>query len=89
LGQTKDYKNGICCFSAKHWVDDNDLLTDEQNGFRKERSTVDQLYSLTNIIEVRKKLRKSSFCAITHCVNLSFKILQYSLYETDASAIPL
>lgn len=45
-------------------VDDNDLLADEQNGFRKERSTVDQLYSLTNIIEVRKKLRKSSFCAI-------------------------
>jgi hypothetical protein len=46
------------------WVDDNDLLADERNGFRKERSTVDQLYSLTNIIEVMKKLRKSSFCAI-------------------------
>jgi uncharacterized protein CbrC (UPF0167 family) len=56
-------------------VDDNDLLADEQNGFRKERSTVDQLYSLTNIIEVRKKLRKSSFCAIIdfvclHCSTL-------------------
>ena len=37
------------------WVDDNDLLADEQNGFRKERSTVDQLSSLTNIIEVRKR----------------------------------
>lgn len=45
------------------WVEDNDILADEQNGFRQERSTVDQLSSLTNIIDVRKKMRKSTFCA--------------------------
>ena len=45
------------------WVDDNDLLADEQNGFRKQRSTVDQLSTLTNIIDVRKRLKKSTFCA--------------------------
>lgn len=45
------------------WIDDNNILVDEQNGFRQNRSTIDQLSSLTNIIEVRKKLRKSTFCA--------------------------
>jgi hypothetical protein len=29
------------------WVDDNNLLADEQNGFRKGRSTIDQLFTLT------------------------------------------
>ena len=45
------------------WVDDNNLLSDEQNGLRQSRSTIDQLSTLTSIIEVRKKLRKSTFCA--------------------------
>ena len=45
------------------WIDDNNGLADEQNGFRKGRSTIDQIASLTNIIDVRKKLRKSTFCA--------------------------
>ena len=31
----------------------------------------------------------SKLLSSTHCVNLSLKILQYSLYDTDASAIPL
>jgi hypothetical protein len=30
------------------WVDDNNLLADEQNGFRKGRSTIYQLSTLTN-----------------------------------------
>ena len=46
------------------WVDDNNLLVDEQNGFRKGHSTIDQLSMLTNIIDVRKKLRKPTFCAV-------------------------
>ena len=29
------------------WVDDNNLLADEQNGFRKGCSTIDQLFTLT------------------------------------------
>lgn len=45
------------------WVDDNNLLADEQNGFRQKRSTVDQISTLTSIIDIRKKLRKSTFCA--------------------------
>lgn len=36
------------------WIDDNNGLADEQNGFRND--TIDQIASLTNIIDVRKKL---------------------------------
>jgi hypothetical protein len=36
------------------WINDNNGLA-EQNGFRKGRSTVDQIASLTNIIYIRKK----------------------------------
>jgi phage tail protein X len=35
------------------WIGDNNGLADEQNGFRKGRSTVDQIASLSNIIDVR------------------------------------
>ena len=31
------------------------LLADEQNGFREGRSTVDQLFTLTKMIDVRKR----------------------------------
>jgi hypothetical protein len=47
------------------WVDDNNLLADEQNGFRKGRSTIDQLSTLTNkgnnkITELRTILQRES-----------------------------
>ena len=45
------------------WIDDNNGMGDEQNGVRMGRSSVDQIASLTNIIDVRKKLRISTFCA--------------------------
>ena len=45
------------------WVEDNDKVTDEQNGFRRKRSTIDHVSSLTSLIETRKKLKKSTFCA--------------------------
>ena len=46
-----------------YWSEQNDKVVDEQNGFRKGRSTTDQILSLTNIIDTRKKLKKSTFCA--------------------------
>lgn len=45
------------------WAEENNKIVDEQNGFRKKRSTVDHIWSLTNIIETRKKLNKATFCA--------------------------
>lgn len=44
------------------WADSNELIVEEQNGFRRKRSTIDQLSSLTNIIETRKKNKQSTFC---------------------------
>jgi len=45
------------------WAEENSLLVDEQNGFRKKRSTIDHISSLTSIIETRKKLNMSTYCA--------------------------
>ncbi len=45
------------------WAETNDKLADEQNGFRKKRSTVDHISSLSNLIDTRKKLKKSTFTA--------------------------
>ena len=36
------------------WVENNGILVDEQNGFRKGRSTVDHISSLSNLINTRK-----------------------------------
>ena len=45
------------------WSDENHKLVDEQNGFRKGKSTTDHISSLMNIIDTRKKLKKSTFRA--------------------------
>lgn len=39
----------------------NKLICDEQNGFRPERGCLDQLSTLTNVIETRKQMKKSTF----------------------------
>ena len=44
----------------RQWIYDNNGLADEENGFRKGRNTVDQIASLTKIIDVRKKVCKST-----------------------------
>ena len=45
------------------WAENNNILADEQNGFRTGRSTIDHISSLTNIIETRKLKRKQTFAA--------------------------
>ena len=45
------------------WAESNNILSDEQNGFRKKRSTVDHICSLVNLIETRKKQKQSTFAA--------------------------
>ena len=46
------------------WTESNGLLADEQNGFRKKRSTVDHISSLTNIIETKKKQKKGNILCV-------------------------
>ena len=47
----------------KEWEEENGVLCDSQNGFRKGRSTVDHIVSLTLLIEIRKLKRQSTFAA--------------------------
>ena len=41
----------------------NNLIADEQNGFRKNRSCLDHIYTLTSIIRNRKNQNLDTFCA--------------------------
>ncbi len=52
---------GILNHRITHWAEVNQIIVDEQNGFRQKRSCIDHLNTLTNIIESRKLMRKSTF----------------------------
>ena len=59
---TSSVYNAYCSILNRRltkWVEANDILSDAQNGFRQNRSTVDHLSSITSIIENRKKLKKA------------------------------
>ena len=43
------------------WLDENELLSEGQNGFRKDRSCLDHIYTLHTIIKNRKFLKKDTF----------------------------
>jgi hypothetical protein len=45
------------------WVEELGILEDNQNGFRKGHSCQDHLSSITMLIEARKQMHKSTFCA--------------------------
>ena len=52
----------VYCILQNHRVtsraEHNNIIFEGQNGFRKGRSTIDHICSLTSLIETRKKLRK-------------------------------
>lgn len=54
---------GVLNARLTHKLDDLDFINDEQNGFRKSRSTIDHLGTLTSIIETRKLKKLSTFVA--------------------------
>ena len=43
------------------WVDHNNILNEFQAGFRKNYSTVDNIFNLTNIIEINKSHGKKTY----------------------------
>ena len=45
------------------WETETSIISDAQNGFRKGRSTLDQLSTLTNVIETRKFNKQHTFAA--------------------------
>lgn len=44
------------------WLNENDILCDEQNGFRKCRHCTDHVYVLDNIVKSRKISKKGYIC---------------------------
>ena len=42
-------------------MNDNEILVDEQNGFRATRSCIDHIYTLVTVLRNRKSLGKSTF----------------------------
>lgn len=52
---------GILNERLTNWAEENGIISDYQNGFRKSRSTVDHISTLTNIIECRKMEKKPTF----------------------------
>ena len=43
------------------WLEENELLAEEQNGFRKKRSCLDHIYSLISVIKNRKLKRQQTY----------------------------
>ena len=43
------------------WLEENNILSESQNGYRKDRSCLDHLYTLSSIIQTRKFRRQSTF----------------------------
>ena len=57
------------------FLEDNNLLSNEQNGFRKKRSCLDRIYSLSEVVRNRMNSNKPTFAAfidfrkVFDCVN--------------------
>ena len=45
------------------WCNINEVIVDEQNGFRDGRSTTDHLFTVTSVLETRKLRRQSTYAA--------------------------
>ena len=51
-------------YRLSEWARLNNIICEEQNSFRANRSCVDHLVSLTSIVGTRKSLRKDTFVAL-------------------------
>lgn len=69
------------------FCDENDLIVEEQNGFRRGRSCDDHVFSLTSIIENRLNDNKNTFCAFIDLEKafdwLNRDLLLYSLLRLN------
>ncbi len=63
------------------WAEGCELLIDNQNGFRKKRSTIDHLSTLTMVIETRKQQRKSTYVAFVDFSKAYDRIDRQLLWE--------
>lgn len=58
-----DYKlfTGILLNRIEKWVDENDILCEYQAGFRKNYSTLDNIFSLSNIVQLQLSKKKKLY----------------------------
>ena len=63
------------------WVDDNNLLCDEQNGFRKSRTTLDHLSTVMSLTETQKALKKDIYVAFIDFSKAYDSIPRHILWE--------
>jgi hypothetical protein len=59
------------------WLDTRDIIHDEQNGFRKSKSTIDHLSTLTCIIESRKLRKLSTFAVFVDFKKAKFIVSRF------------
>ena len=52
---------GILNRRLQSYLEDNNILSDEQNGFRAGRSCIDHIFTLMTILRNRKSMNKSTF----------------------------
>ena len=45
----------------KDWAEQNEAVVEEQNGFRTNRSCIDHIHSLVNIVDTRMRIKQSNF----------------------------
>ena len=78
------------------WIEINNVLCDEQNGFRRQRSCQDHIYALYNILNCRKLEKKDTFACFVDAkkafdtVNrdcLWYKLLKIGIHGHILSAI--
>ena len=61
------------------WVTEYSILHAKPNGFRKSRSTLDHLSTMTSIIETRKAMEKDTFVSFIEFSKTKDSIPQYIL----------
>ena len=66
---------GILNKRLSTWLERNDILAEEQNGFRKNRSCVDHLHALTSIVKNRKIRKKDTFVCFIDAKKLSTMLI--------------
>ena len=68
------------------WLEDNDVLAEEQCGFRAGRGTMEQVINLSTIVETRQKMGESTFAAFIDFKkaydSIQHNLLWYKLKQT-------
>ena len=75
------------------WLEENMILTEEQNGFRSKRSTYEHVFTLTSLIDSRISVGKGTFAAFIDFHKAYDSICHHLLWEKlklcGISGVPL